>query len=178
MSNVKQTNNLSTVTQTSDRFYQAAAGCYLDIESAKKRDLDLPELRRLGEWYRMGWLHNVLSRITPLTMQRMDDYVTMADLFVEDASSASHVLDRFDADLELFCSVADINVTKHMTAQTVSTELKAHVALYNAVAEVFYAKFDIEKRDPIYNLTLAPIMNEQSNPFVKEFMENHFRTAK
>lgn len=159
----------------SERFYQLSAGCYVDVEAVKRRDIELPTVRKLAEWFRSGWLHNVLSRITPLTMQRMDDYVVMADLFVEDAEMANHVLDRFDADLELFCSVADIQVTEHMTAANVSDELKAHVSLYTAVSTLFERKFNIEKRDPIVSLTQSPIMNEASNPFIKEYMDTRFK---
>lgn len=162
----------------SERFYQLSAGCYVDVDAVKRRDIDLPTVRKLAEWFRSGWLHNVLSRITPLTMQRMDDYVVMADLFVEDAETANHVLDRFDSDLELFCSVADIQVTEHMTASSVSDELKAHVSLYKAVADLFVKKFNIEARDPIQNLTLSPIMNEMSNPFIKEYMDTRFKRKK
>lgn len=163
------------MTNLSERFYQLSAGCWVDTDAARRLDVDLPTLRKLGEAFRMGWLHNVLSRITPLTIQRRDDYMHMAELFVENAESANHVLDRFDADLELFCSVADIQVTKHMTAENVSQELRAHVDLYMAVQEVFLRKFaDLEKRDPIRNLTTSPIMNEFSNPFIKEFMDNRF----
>ena len=50
---------------------------------------------------------------------------------------ANHVLDRFDSDMELFCSVAGVTITKHMTAATVSEELEAHVALYMAIEKIF-----------------------------------------
>lgn len=162
----------------SERFYQLSAGCYVDVAAVKRRDIDLPTVRKLAEWFRMGWLHNVLSRITPLTMHRMDDYVVMADLFVEDAETANHVLDRFDSDLELFCSVADIQVTEHMTAATVSDELKAHVSLYKSVSTLFESKFGIEVRDPIVSLTQSPIMSEMSNPFIKEYMDSRFKRKK
>ena len=159
----------------SDKFYQAAAGCYVDGEAAQKRALEMPQVRKLADAYRMGWLHNVLSRITPLTLQRRDDYVAMADLFIETAENAEHVLDRFDADLELFCSVAEIQVTPHMTKENVSDELKAHVSLYDEIAHIFHEKFGTELRDPIQCLTESPIMSEHSNPFIKEFMDTRFK---
>jgi hypothetical protein len=161
-----------------NRFYELSAGCPVDADAARRADIDLPTLRKLGEAFRMGWLHNVLSRITPLTMHRMDDYLLIADLFIMDAESADHVLDRFDADLELFCSVAEITVTEHMTGQSVSDELKAHLKLYNAVADVFYGKFPIEKRDPIKRLTSAQGMHDYSNPFIKEFIDSRFNRKK
>lgn len=159
----------------SDKFYQASAGCYVDAKAARRLEIDMPRLRKLADAYRMGWLHNVLSRITPLTLQRRDDYIAMADLFVDSAESAEHVMDRFDADLELFCSVAEIQVTPHMTRDTVSEELKAHVGLYDEISAVFEEKFSIEGRDPIKSLTDSPIMSEHSNPFIKEFMDTHFK---
>ncbi len=167
--------NITAVSNMPDKFYQASAGCYVDSDAAQRMAIELPKLRKLADAYRMGWLHNVLSRITPLTLQRRDDYIAMAGLFVETGESAEHILDRFDADLELFCSVAEIHVTSHMTMQNISEELKAHVSLYQEIAEVFYSKFDIEHRDPIKILTDSPIMSEHSNPFIKEFMDNRFK---
>ena len=146
----------------------------MNQEAADKRHIGEKNANKLEEAYQAGWLHNVLSRITPLTMRRRQDYIVMADLFIENDEAAEHVLDRFDSDLELFCSVADITVTKHMTSANVSDELRAHVDLYNEIAEIFYNKFDIEKRDPVQNLTLSPIMNESTNPFIKEFMDDRF----
>lgn len=161
----------------SDKFYQSAAGCYVDGDAARRRDIDMPQVRKLADAYRMGWLHNVLSRITPLTLQRRDDYIAMADLFIETPENAEHVLDRFDADLELFCSVAEIQVTPHMSKETVSDELKAHVSLYEEIAQVFHDKFGTELRDPIQSLTDSPIMSEHSNPFIKEFMDTRFKRS-
>ena len=163
------------MTNLSERFYQLSAGCYVDVDAARRLDVELPTLRKLADAYRMGWLHNVLSRITPLTIQRRDDYIAMAELFIESPESANHVLDRFDADMELFCSVAEIHVTPHMTMDNVSMELKAHTDLYREIADIFYRKFSIEKRDPIQALTLSPIMSEYSNPFIKEFMDSRFK---
>jgi len=161
-----------------NRFYELSAGCPVDVDAARRAHIDLPTLRKLGEAYRMGWLHNVLSRITPLTMHRMDDYLMIADLFILDNEAADHVLDRFDADLELFCSVAEITVTEHMTVQTVSDELKAHLKLYNEVADIFYRKFTIERRDPIRRLTSAQGMSDYTNPFIKEFIDSRFNRKK
>ena len=161
-----------------DKFYQASAGGYVDVKAVEKLSITMPELRKLADSYRMGWLHNVLSRITPLTLQRRDDYVAMADLFIDSAESAEHVMDRFDADLELFCSVAEIQVTPRMTKHNVSEELQAHIDLYNEVFAVFSRKFNLEERDPIQALTESPIMCEHSNPFIKEFMDNRFRRKK
>lgn len=147
----------------------------MDRSAIERRGLDETTVNKLTEAYRMGWLHNVLSRITPLTMRRRDDYLNMADLFIESPEAAKKLLDRFDADLEMFCSVAEIQVTEHMTSKTVSDELKAHVELYNDIAKVLYKKFDdIEKRDPIQSLAMTPITTEATNPFITEFMKEKF----
>ena len=161
----------------SDRFFELTAGCAVDAAAARRLGLETPTLKKLAEAFRAGWLHNVMSRITPLTMQRMDDYVSMAELFVLDAESATHVLDRFDSDLELFCSVGDITVTEHMSMTNVSDELKAHVLLYTTIGAVFERKFNLPVRDPIRRLTTSPIMSEFSNPFIKEFIDQRFNRA-
>jgi hypothetical protein len=100
--------------------------------------------------------------------------MAMADIFITKPEDAEHLLDRFDADLELFCSVAGISVTEHMTVATVSDELRAHVQLYVDVAKLLAKKFDIEQRDPIQSLVESPIMMDATNPFIKEFMDERF----
>lgn len=146
----------------------------LDQNAIQRRGLDEMAVAKLEEAYTAGWLHNVLSRITPLTLRRRDDYLAMADIFISKPEDAEHVLDRFDSDIELFCSVADIHVTKHMTSANVSEELRSHVELYNDVAGLLSRKFDIEKRDPIQALTQSPFMMEDTNPFIKEFVDEKF----
>lgn len=157
------------------RFCDLSAGCEVDSQAVERWQANLPTLRKLGEAYRMGWLHNVLSRITPLTMQRREDYLMIADLFVLNSDEAEHILNRFDADLELFCSMAEIVVTPHMTAANVSDELRAHVNLYMNIQEIFCRKFPALKAcDPLHKLANTPIMSENVNPFVKEFIDNKF----
>lgn len=146
-----------------------------DLDAIRKRALDDKTVAKLEEAYIAGWLHNVLSRITPLTLRRRDDYLAMADIFISKPSEAEHVLDRFDSDMELFCSVADIHITKHMTMKTVSEELRSHVELYNDIAMLLHRKFDIELRDPIHALTHSPFMMAETNPFIKEFIDHKFK---
>lgn len=158
------------------RFCDLSAGCEVDSAAVDRWQANLPTLRKLGEGYRMGWLHNVLSRITPLTMQRREDYIMMADLFVLTPTEASKVMDKFDADMELFCSLAEIVVTPHMTVHNVSDELRAHVNLYLDIQEVLCKKYsEIKRRDPLANLANSPIMNENSNPFIKDFIDQKFK---
>lgn len=145
-----------------------------DLTAIERRNLDSAAVARLANACEAGWLHNVLSRITPLTLRRRDDYVAMADIFITSGEQADSLLDRFDADLELFCSMAEISITKHMKVENVSDELKAHVELYVDIASLLAHKFGIEKRDPIQMLTESPIMMEATNPFIKEFMDERF----
>ena len=145
-----------------------------DVTAVERRKMDGVALSRLKESYDSGWLHNVLGRITPLTLRRRDDYMCMADVFITSSDQANHLLDRFDADLELFCSVAEITVTKHMTVKNVSEELRSHVDLYTDVATLLSKKWGIEKRDPIQQLVDSPIMLEATNPFIKEFVDQKF----
>ena len=152
-----------------------AAGCKVDVGAMQAWGVsDLNVLRKLSEQYHMGWLHNVLARITPLTLDRVDDYLVMADLFVSSSEESNHILDRFDSDLELFCSVAGIHITKHMTAETISEELRSHVGLYIEVEKVFVSKFNIDPRDPIKQITNAPMSQEYSNEFIKKFVDTKF----
>lgn len=145
-----------------------------DTVAIERRNLDEAAVLRLANACEAGWLHNVLSRITPLTLRRRDDYIAMADIFIMNAEQAESLLDRFDADLELFCSMAEISVTKHMTVETVSDELRSHVELYMDICSLLAHKFGIVKRDPITMLTESPIMLEATNPFIKEFMDERF----
>lgn len=145
-----------------------------DLVAIERRNLSDAAVKKLEESCNAGWLHNVLSRITPLTMRRRDDYITMADIFITTPEESNSLLDRFDADIELFCSMAEISVTKHMTRHTVSEELKAHVDLYCDISEILTRKFGIDLRDPILMLVESPIMLEATNPFIKEFMDERF----
>ncbi len=160
------------MTDMMDKFSDVTDG--IDTKAIERWNLNPTMLKKLGEAYRMGWLHNVMSRITPLTLQRRDDYLAMSDIFIQDPETAMHVLDRFDADLELFCSVAEIHVTEHMNMSNVSPELSAHAELYQEIQDIFVGKFDIEARDPIEMLSLSPITDEFSNPFIKEFIDEKF----
>jgi len=155
---------------------ELVAGCKVDMDALEFWMIDdLRLLKKLADQYHMGWLHNVLGRITPLTLEKLDDYLMMSDLFVNTKEEANHVLDRFDSDLELFCSVAGVEVTKHMTAATVSDELEAHVALYMEIEKIFAKKFKLmELRDPVQQMTNAPMTGDYSNEFIKNFMDDKF----
>tara|TARA_Y100001960_G_scaffold210572_1_gene219773 strand:- start:536 stop:1048 length:513 start_codon:yes stop_codon:yes gene_type:complete len=162
--------------QVTKKVCDAVAGCAVDMTALDEWGIDdLHFVKKLSDQFHMGWLHNVMARITPLTIDKADDYLIMADLFISTKEEANHVLDRFDSDIELFCSVAGVEVTKHMTASTVSEELEAHVALYMAVEKIFANKFRfMELRDPIKQITHQPITEEYSNEFIKNFMDDKF----
>lgn len=161
-------------TSLKERACRLSAGCEIDEEAVERWGIDLATLKKLGEVYRMGWLHNVLSRITPLTMRQRDDYLMMADIFVVDEEVAEGILDRFDSDLELFCSMAQIQITEHMTLDNVSEELRSHIDLYVDIADILCKKFDLEPRDPITMLTTSTNFIEDENDFILDFVDKHF----
>ena len=147
-----------------------AAGCCVDPEAVRRRELDLPKIRRLGEAYRLGWLHNVMSRITPITLRDREDYVAMADLFVEDVIAADHLLDRFEADLATFCAQAGISAHNGK----VPPELRAHVGLFASVNDVFTKKYSMEPRDPLANIDIPTATEDELNPYMADFVEAKF----
>jgi hypothetical protein len=155
------------------RCLQLSAGCDVDYDAVQRWNVDLSSLRKLSEAYRMGWLHNVMGRITPLTVRKRDDYLAMADIFIDTQEAAQRLLDKFKADMELFCQLAGIRITGHMTAQTVSEELKAHVELYDTVAQLLCSKFDMSYDDPVQAIANSPI-EDACNPFVSDYMDSRF----
>ena len=156
----------------------AALGYDVDCAAVGKWGVDLATLKRLAEAYRMGWLHNVMSRITPLTVRRQEDYVAMADIFILSNEEANQLITKFQTDMELFCQMAGIRITEHMTKETVSKELKSHVALYDAISELLTVKYGIIAADPIQEMALAPLEDgldsHDGNPFIREFMDQQF----
>ncbi|MDD9912365.1 MAG: hypothetical protein OXR68_06320 [Alphaproteobacteria bacterium] len=169
------------MTQTSDaisrtlaeRCVQLSAGCDVDCGAVERWLLDLPTLRRLAEGYRAGWLHNVMGRITPLTLRKKNDYLAMADIFIDTEEAAERLLDKFQTDIELFCQLAGITVTEHMTEETASDELKAHVGLYREIAALLCNKYHLAYEDPIQAIATAPLEG-MCNPFISEFMDERF----
>jgi hypothetical protein len=155
------------------RCLQLSAGCDVDCDAVQRWNIDLSSLRKLSEAYRMGWLHNVMGRITPLTVRRRDDYLAMADIFIDTQEAAQRLLDKFKADMELFCQLASITITEHMTAQTASAELRAHVELYDAVAQLLCSKFDMPYEDPVQAIANTPIA-DACNPFISDYMDSRF----
>jgi len=151
-----------------------AAGVGYDPAAMDRWDLDLAKLKRLGSAYRAGWLNNVMSRITPLTLSSTQDYCAMADLFLCTKEDAERLLDQFDEDLELFCTMAGLEVTPHMTRETVSPELKSHIDLYEAVQEILVQKFTVIARDPVTNLAENTLIHGTPDNFVSGFVQQRF----
>lgn len=161
-----------------DRCMQLSAGCDVDCAAVERWNLDIPTLRKLAEAYRMGWLHNVMGRITPLTLRRREDYLAMADVFIDTPEAAQRLLDKFQTDMELFCQLAGITITEHMTAETCSPELRAHVELYQQVAQLLADKYAIEVQDPVQAMVYSPMNADAGNPFICSFLDEKFPARK
>ncbi len=174
---MKETTMLqSQMTQTlAKRCVDLSAGCYVDSAAMDKHAVDLTQLRYLAKAYRAGWLTNVMSRITPLTMRKQKDYVLMADLFVETQEQAQALLNKFIDDMELFCSIAGIELTEHMNMNNASIEIQAHVTLYMNIASCFQEKFGLELVDPVQQMTQQPILMSERNLFVQKFVAREFQ---
>lgn len=163
----------------SDKLSGFAAGCAVDMDAAGRWGLDLATMRKLGEAYRAGWLHNVMARITPLTMRKREDYLAMADIFVDTKETAQNMLDHFANDMEMFCRNAGIVVTEHMNSENVSPELRAHVDLFMDISRIFNGKFGVPVIDPIEDLAIDQALteHESEDPFIAEFVKKHFGDA-
>lgn len=155
------------------RCAELSAGCTVNQATLDKWGINLNQLRRLAEGYKAGWLHNVMARITPLTMHNRNHYLAMADIFVKSKEEAVMLLSRLENDMELFCNTAGIVVTEHMNLSNVSPELQVHVDLYMDIAHILHDKFGLDVADPIANMVTQPLFNA-TNPFVKDYVEKRF----
>lgn len=150
------------------RLCTVAAGCAVDGDVVRRRRIDLAALRKLGEAYRAGWLHNVMGRITPLTLRQSSDYEVMADLFVMTAEDAQRLLERYLQDLEIFCASVGIVSPK-------APEVEAHINLYQSIGKIFSRKFDLDVAAPEISGTAVLAAEEvEMNPFLKEFVTTKF----
>lgn len=162
----------------SGRLCFLAAGCCVDQAAMKRWNTDLATLKKMGEAYRAGWLHNVMSRITPLTMVNQDDYIAIADLFVETAEDAEEVLNRFDQGIEHYCQCAEIEVYPTASMLTVTPKIRAHIHLYAAINQLFAQKFGVAMRNPILVAAHANSGEEADfNPYIKEYVEGYFQES-
>lgn len=153
-----------------DHMLNVAAGTVVDgcAYTAWGSKLNMMKLKALGQAYTKGWLHNVMARITPLTVRDQDDYVMMADLFVLSSETAEVLLRKMSRDLTAFATAAGV-MFEH---GNVPPKLAAHVAMYKAVARKMEQKFDIEAPKLFASTTFDSAMQAEM-PFIRSYMAKH-----
>lgn len=143
------------------RSLELAAGTRVDGSAYEGWNINLAKLQSLGRCYREGWLHNVLRRITPLTIRQLDDYAMMADLFVMEKAEAQILLARMSRDLSTFATTAG-TLPGHAS-------LQQHTALYEKLSTLLAEKFSIEAPAPFASTTFDAEAQAQM-PFVRNFL--------
>lgn len=163
-----------TVIYTSlvQRSLDLAAGTRTNADAYEDWGVNLAKLKSLGSCYRNGWLHNVLSRITPITLHEMDDYVMMADLFITSKPEAQQLLQSLSRGLSGFAAVAGLQAGGNV----VPIQLTNHVALYNRIAGTLAERFQFKAQAPFTSVTVNRELQAQI-PFVRSFLQQHFRAA-
>lgn len=155
-----------------ERSLDLAAGTRVSLEAYEHWGINLAKLQSLGRCYRQGWLHNVLRRITPLTIRQLDDYAMMADLFIQTPADAKLMLGRMSQDLSRFATAAGVMPTLSGTAPA----LQIHVQLYQKLAALLEDKFDFIAPAPFASATFDA-QAQAEMPFVRNFIKQHFRAA-
>lgn len=163
-----------TVIYTSlvQRSLDLAAGTPVNADAYEHWGINLAKLKSLGSCYRNGWLHNVLARITPITLNEMDDYVMMAELFITTKAQARQLLQALNRGLSGFATVAGYNAA----AQVVPIQLANHVALYTRIAASLADTYDVEAPAPFTSTTINRELQAQI-PFIRTFLSRHFKAA-
>lgn len=153
-----------------DHMLNVAAGTVVDgcAYQAWGSRLNMMKLKALGNAYRAGWLHNVMGRITPLTVRDQTDYVMMADLFVLTAESAEMMLRKMSRDLTAFATVSGV-MFEH---GQVPPKLAQHVAMYRAVAAKLEEKFGLAAPALFASTTIDAAMQAQM-PFIRSFVSKY-----
>lgn len=154
------------------RSLDLAAGVRTDLAAYDEWGINLAKLQRLGKCYREGWLHNVLTRITPITMGEFDDYLMMADLFIQSKSEAQYLCGVMSRNLSAFATVAGIPAT----SKVVPIQLTNHVELYKQVAARLSERFNFMAPAPFSSTTISREMQTQI-PFIRSFLKDHFKAA-
>lgn len=153
-------------TTLADHCLTLAAGTgYVDAAAYEKYGLNLARVQALGRAYRQGWLHNLLRRVTPLTARNPQDYVQMADLFIENRQAAEQLCKTMAADLTAFATAAGV----YATAASVPPALQAHVGLYRQIAAVLQAKFAFTAPAPFTGGRLDAKLQAEL-PFIRGFV--------
>ena len=154
------------------RSLDLAAGTRTNIAAYEEWGINLAKLQRLGKCYREGWLHNVLSRITPITLNEMDDYVMMADLFISNKSDAQYLCSILSRSLSAFATIAGVPAS----SKVVPIQLANHVELYKQIAATLEERFNFTAPAPFASTTINREMQAQI-PFIRSFLNQHFKVA-
>ena len=154
------------------RSLDLAAGIRTNGTAYDSWGINLAKLQKLGKCYREGWLHNVLTRITPITLREMDDYYMMSDLFIANKSDAQYLCSVLSRSLSAFATVAGFQAT----AKVVPIQLTNHVALYNGIASRLEQRFAFKAPAPFASTTISKDMQAQI-PFIRSFINQHFKVA-
>lgn len=154
------------------RSLDLAAGIRTNAAAYDEWNINLAKLQKLGKCYREGWLHNVLTRITPITLREMDDYLMMADLFITSKSEAQYLCSVLSRSLSAFSTIAGIPAT----SKVVPIQLTNHVELYKGIASRLETRFAFKAPAPFASTTISRDMQSQI-PFIRSFINQHFKVA-
>ena len=165
-------NHPQVYTSLVSRSLDLAAGTRTSVTAYDSWGINLAKLQRLGKCYREGWLHNVLTRITPITTREMDDYQMMADLFVANKSDAQYLCSILSRSLSAFATIAGLPAT----AKVVPIQLENHVKLYTQISQSLEEKFAFKAPAPFASTTINRDMQAQI-PFIRDFINQHFKAA-
>lgn len=162
-----------------ERNIDLAAGMRTNVQAYKEwsqkgqsKSLNLAKLQKLGVCYREGWLHNVLTRITPITAAEMDDYIMMADLFIMTKSEAQYLCRMMSRSLSAFATIAGVAAT----SKVVPIQLSNHVELYKCISSRLEQRFEFEAPAPFASTTISREMQAQI-PFIRGFLNQRFKVA-
>ena len=161
----------TSYTNLVQRSLDLAAGTCVSLEAYEAANINLAKLQALGKAYRQGWLHNVLRRITPLTISQTDDYVLMADLFVENAAQATEMLNAMSADLSAFATAAGIVIHG-----AIPMPLRPHTTLYQAIAGKMERKFGMVA-PRAFRSAVFDERAQAEMPFIRDYVNSRFKAA-
>ncbi|PIZ31362.1 MAG: hypothetical protein COY40_02270 [Alphaproteobacteria bacterium CG_4_10_14_0_8_um_filter_53_9] len=128
------------------RCIHLAAGVPVNCQAYARHmhTLNLAKVKALSSGYQKGWLHNVMSRITPHTMRDANDYVLMASLFIEDENTAKFITARWQADITQFALQNGINYHAPESARY-QKMLTPHLSLFDKMTDAFETSFNLAK---------------------------------
>lgn len=164
--------NKQVYTSLVSRSLDLAAGLRTNPEAYEQWGINLAKLQRLGKCYREGWLHNVLNRITPITTRELDDYIMMADLFINTKTDAQYLCTVLSRSLSAFATVAGFAAS----AKVVPIQMNNHVELYTRIATSLEDRFGFKAPAPFASTTITREMQTQI-PFIRNFINQTFKVA-